>query len=245
MKANKLVAQATLLVIILSSVVACDDSNGYSLGDFRISIATVVPEGPTTYSLILDNGDKLWVGHSNVFYKPSVNQRVFVNYTILSDKAESYGYLIRVNDIWDVLTKPVIELTEETADSIGNDLVRANEFWIGNHFLNVSFSFNYGGVKPHAINMVQNLQEPNDDDSTLELEFRHNSYNSPSNRLLDGFASFDLKPFRKEGKDSIPIIIKVKDWDGDKEYKVMYKYNELNKPRTQATIPNVSTSEYE
>ena len=246
MKANKLLPYATLLIIVLSGAFACNDNDGYSLGDFRISIATVIPEGTMTYSLLLDNGDKLLPTHSAVQYSPIDNQRVFVNYTLLTDKEGNYDHLIRVNDIWDVLTKPVIELTEANADSIGNDPVRANEFWIGNDFLNASFSFNYGGVKPHAINMVQNMQDSDEkDDDVLELELRHNSYNSASNRLFDGFASFDLKPFRKEGEDSIPVIIKVKDWDGDKEYRLTYKYNELNKPRTQATIPNISTNEYE
>lgn len=247
MKAKKLVAYTTLLVVILSGAFACIDNDGYSLGDFRINIATVIPEGPMSYSLLLDNGVKLRPSISDVYYRPAINQRVFVNYTILSDKEGDFDHLIKINDIWNVLTKSIIDLTEENADSIGNDPIRVNEneIWIGNHYLNASFSFNYGGIKPHAINMVQNMQEENEDDSVLELEFRHNSYNSPSNRLFDGFASFDLKPFREEGRDSIPIIIKVKDWDGEKEFNLMYKYNELNKPRIQTIIPNVSTNEYE
>jgi len=123
--------------------------------------------------------------------------------------------------------------------------VKVNEFWIGDNYLNASFSFNYGGVKPHAINMVQNMQEIDLIEDTLQLEFRHNSYNSLSNRLFDGFACFNLRPFRKEGQDSIPITIKVKDWEGEKEYKLMYKYNELNKNRQEAAIPRISTNEYE
>lgn len=245
MKTKKIITYIALSTIILISAFACNDNDGYSLGDFRISIATVVPEGSTSYSLLLDNGDKLWPAHSNVYYRPESGQRVFVNYTILSDRMDGFDHYIKVNDIWNILTKPVIELTEEIEDSIGNDPVRVNEFWIGNHYLNASFSFNYGGIRPHAINMVQNRLEDHNDSDTLYLEFRHNSYNSSSNRLFDGFASFDLKPFREEGKDSIPINIKVKDWGEEKEYKIVYKYNELNKPLTRNSIPNISTNEYE
>lgn len=229
----------------MNSSFACSDSDGYSLGDFRISIATVVPEGEMTYSLLLDNGNKLWPAATDVYYKPYENQRVFVNYTLLSGKMNGFDHYIKVNDIWNVLTKQVIELTEANADSIGNDPVRMNELWIGNHFLNTSFSFNYSGVRPHAINMVQNKMVTNDDGGVLELEFRHNSYNSTSNVLYNGFACFDLRPFRVEGKDSIPIRVMVKDWDGDKEYDLMYRYSELNINRVLKAVPIITSNEYE
>lgn len=233
----------TLIIVVLSSSFACND-DGYSLGDFRINIATVIPEGQESYSLLLDNGEKLWPGATDVYYRPSVNQRVFVNYTILSDERNGYDHYIKVNDIWNVLTKPIIELTEEIADSIGNDPIKVNEFWIGDNYLNTSFSFNYGGEKPHAINMVINTMEETEDEGVLELEFRHNAYNSKSNALYNGFASFDLKPFRQEGKDSIPITIKVKDWDEVKTFKLMYKYNEMNKDSQMKAIPDISSNEY-
>ncbi len=245
MKTNKILMYVSLLILIMSSSFACSDSDGYSLGDFRISIATVVPEEGMSYSLILDNGVKLWPAATDVYYRPNMNQRVFVNYTILSDKMQGFDHFIKVNDIWDILTKPVIELTEANADSIGNDPVRLNDLWIGNNFLNTDFAFNYNGMRPHAINMVQNKITTEDDAGVLELELKHNSYNSMSNRLFNGFACFDLKPFRVEGKDSIAIKVKVKDWDGEKEYDLMYKYNEVNNNRTEKSIPSITLNEYE
>lgn len=245
MKTKKTLAYISLMIIILNSSFACSDSDSYSLGDFRISIATVIPEGKSSYSLLLDNGERLWPAASDVFYKPYIDQRVFVNYTILSDKLDGYDHYIKVNDIWNILTKPIIALTQENADSIGNDPVKMNDIWIGGDYLNAAFSFNYSGNKPHAINMVRNKMETsNDDVNLLELEFKHNSYNSASNVLFDGFACFDLRPFRVEGEDSIPIIVKVKDWDSVKEYKLMYKYNELNRSKQQAAIPTITSNEY-
>ena len=195
-------------------------------------------------SFLLDNGVKLWPGAAAVYYRPRVNQRVFVNYTLLSDERDGYDHYIKINDIWNVLTKQIIELTEENADSIGNDPIKVSEFWIGDNYLNASFSFNYGGVRPHAINMVVNTMEADNDESVLELEFRHNSYNSPRNALYNGFACFDLKPFRQDDKDSIPITIKVKDWDEVKTFKLTYKYNEMNKDKQMRAIPDISSNEY-
>lgn len=246
MKTKRILAYVTLLIIILSSSFACNDNDGYSLGDFRISVATVVPEGGLTYSLLLDNGAKLWPSNTDVLYRPSnKEQRVFVNYTILSGEMGDYDHYIKVNDIWNILTKPVIELNKQNADSIGNDNVRVNDLWIGNGYLNTAFSFNFSGERPHAINMVQNKMIGDEDAGVLELELRHNSFNSMSTALFDGFACFDLKPFREEGKDSIPITIKVKDWKGNKEYKLMYRYNEPNRSRLEATFPSITTNEYE
>lgn len=241
---KSMVKYIALIIVVLSSAFACNDNDGYSLGDFRISIATVVPESSQTYSLLLDNGNKLWPAATDVYYRPQLNQRVFVNYTILSDKIDDYDHYIKVNDIWNVLTKSVIELNAENADSIGNDPVQVNDIWIGDNYLNVSFSFNYGGIKPHAINMVQNKINGSTDTDFLELEFRHNSYSSPRNSLYDGFACFDMRPFRKEDRDSIPISIIYTDWEGEQVYELMYKYNELNKNKLQLSIPIISSNEY-
>lgn len=234
---------SVVFIVILCSAFACEDE-GYSLSDFRINIATVIPDGEQSYYLVLDNGEKLLPISTDVLYNPRENQRVFVNYTLLSDNNNGYDHQIKINDIWNILTKPVINLTDQEADNIGNDPIQINEFWIGDDYLNASFSFNYGHVKPHAINLVQNEIAKSQYNDVLELEFRHNSYNSQYNSLFDGFVCFDLKPFRKENRDSIPIIIKYRNWDGDQTYELMYKYNYLNKDGQLRNIPNVSSNEY-
>ena len=246
MRTKRILSYTTLLIVILGCSFACNNNDGYSLNDFRISIATVVPEGDRSYSLLLDNGDKLWPAAANIYYNPVLNQRVFVNYTILSDKMNGYDHHIKVNDIWNILTKPVIKLTEENADSIGNDPVKIDDFWIGNHFLNAEFSFNYSGMRPHAINLVENTTTTNNDANIIELEFRHNSYKSTNNNLYHGFACFDLKPLQNVEKDSIPIKIIVKDWDtkDTKEYMLMYKYNASNKDKPKTRTPKITSNEY-
>lgn len=245
MKTKRKLQFAALLIIILSSSFACDNNDGYSLNDFRISIASVVPEAGQSYSLLLDNGKKLWPAASDINYRQSANQRVFVNYTILSDKIDGFDHYIKVNDIWNVLTKSVIELTEQNRDSIGNDPVKMNNIWIGDHYLNTGFSFNYNGMKPHAINLVQNKTTTiSEDEDVIELEFRHNSYKSTSNSLFNGFACFDLRPFQREDKNSILIKVLVKEWDGEKEYEVTYNYNELTKDKTESVTPNITSNEY-
>lgn len=230
------------LVVLLFS---CDENNKYSLGDFRVDIATVELVDDNTYALILDNGDRLWPAATDVRYLPKPNQRVIVNYTILSDRQGEYTHYVKVNDIWNVLTKQILELTTENADSIGNDPVQVNAVWVGGDYLNVDFMFNYGGNRPHAINLVENALSSSSTSNDIELEFRHNAYGSTNNQLYEGFACFDLKPFRNNNTDSVSFSIKVKDWSGEKKYDVVYKYNQaLGQVLAQMPIPVITSNEY-
>ncbi|MDD2246481.1 MAG: NigD-like protein [Proteiniphilum sp.] len=240
----------TLLILVIFSVgiflanISCDD-NSKSLGNFGIDMATVVPEGENAYSLLLDNGKRLWPAASAVLYTPKYNQRVFLNYTILSDVQSGYDHYIKVNDIWNILTKKAIELNEQNKDSIGNDPVKPNAVWVGGDYLNISFMFNYGGVKPHAINLVGNTLSPGTSPDAIELEFRHNSYQSTRSKLYEGFVCFDLKPFRVADADSVKLSIKIKGWTGDTTYDVIYRYNQpATQTRSEMPIPVISSNEY-
>lgn len=235
---------AIVLVGILLGTISCDD-NSNSLGNFGIDIATVIPEGENAYSLLLDNGKRLWPAASAVIYPPAYNQRVFLNYTLLSDAQGGYDHYIKVNDIWNILTKQAIELTAQNQDSIGNDPVKANAIWVGGDYLNVSFMFNYGGIQPHAINLVKNMLSTETSPDAVDLEFRHNAYQSTQSKQFEGFACFDLKPFRVNNTDSVKLSIKLKEWSGDTTYDVIYKYNQATVDvRTEMPIPVISSNEY-
>ncbi|MFA7155144.1 MAG: NigD-like protein [Proteiniphilum sp.] len=232
---------STLTVLGITS---CDD-NSNSLGNFGIDMATVVPEADNAYSLLLDNGKRLWPAASAVRYTPAHNQRVFLNYTILSDARSGYDHYIKVNDIWNILTKQVIELNAQNADSIGNDPVKANAVWVGGDYLNVSFMFNYGGVKPHAINLVKNTLTTDEKEDSIDLEFRHNAYQSQETRFYEGFVCFDLKPLRSSVADSVNLAVKVKLKEGSVTYDLVYRYDQpaINS-RTEMPIPVISSNEY-
>ncbi len=249
---NKIL-QLGLIIALLTTITACNKNDGYSLGAFRISVATVNKLDDFTFELTLDNGKKLWPAASDVRYTPKDSQRVFVNYTILSDQYGSYDHMIKVNDIWNILTKSVVDLTSENAGEIGNDPVRINDLWVANDFLNVGFLFNYGGVRPHAINLVKNqMSTLENGEEVLELEFRHNAFGNGSNHLFDGLVCFDLKPLRKSDVDSIKLKVTYKDFprDGDpvmeRSHELYYKYNGLSAENIPQETPVmvVSKDEY-
>lgn len=235
-----------LMMGILISSISCDDNNGYSLGDFRINIATVEVENEGVFSLTLDDGTTLWPAATAIHYLPKDGQRVFVNYTILGEEINNFDYSVKINDIWDILTKNPIVLTLENADSIGNDPLKVNKMWIGNDYLNIDFLFNYGGIRPHAINLVRNSIEPSPEDGKVHLEFRHNSFDSNSIHQYNGFVCFNLESLRINNADSIVLSIKVQEWDAVKIFDVTYKFNDTPQLNVENgnTVPVISSNEY-
>lgn len=249
----------TKLTIFLAALIiftACNKNDGYSLGAFQISVATVHKIDNHSYSLTLDNGKKLWPAAYNVKYNPKDSQRVFVNYTLLSDQYGIYDHMIKVNDMWKILTKDIVEITSENEAEIGSDPIRINNMWIASDFLSIGFKFNYGGVRPHHVNLVKSQVVQNQDgEETIELEFRHNTFGTGTNNLnhlWDGLASFDLKPLRRNDIDSIKLKVTYKDFprDGDpileRSHELYYKYNSLQAESKQLGAPLmvVSNDEY-
>ena len=215
-----------LFVLTLSLISSCSD-DGYSLGEFRIQLATVNPLGSNTYSLTLDNGKTLWPAASDVNYMPKNNQqRVVVNYTLLSDQQGGYDHYVKVNSIADILTKNVVELTSQNEEEIGNDPIQVTQLWAGDHFLNFRVFINIGGQAQHSINLVcnklDNIALGND---TLVLELRQNANGDTPKYPNGSYVAFDMKPFEMEGKRSRIVKVKFKDFDEkEKEHVLTYQY---------------------
>lgn len=223
------------LIIVISLIAiftfnSCNDE-GYSLGNYRLDIATVNSIGSDsgTFYLTLDNGSTLLPVASDSYYKPQFNKRVIVNYTLLSDQMGEYDHAIKINAIQDILTKEVIDLTSENEKEIGDDPIKILDLWTGDHFLNIHFGYNTGGEKIHTVNLVRNkldkITTTTTPNGAVVLEFRHNANNDPQKYGAKNYAAFDLRPFQTENKDSVNFIIKVFDFnDETKEYPITYKY---------------------
>ena len=240
MKKN-LLTIAVILVACFTFLSSCDNSGYY---ERRVNIATVQPRGGYAYSLLFDDGRHLLPVASAVRYVPRENQRVLLNFTILSGRYGEFDHLIRVNDIWNILTKQVVELTTENAEKIGDDPVIINRMWEGGNFLNVSFRFNWGGIRPHYINLVKNTTVESASDDVIELEFRHNAYGSTNSFNRDGLVSFDLRPFQVEGQDEVRLAIRVNEPTGKRVIEIVYRYNqEAQETIEDFPIPVITSDE--
>jgi hypothetical protein len=226
------------LIVFFACVTAvtfnsCSDDDGYSLGNFSVDIASVVPldkEGGSFY-LRMDDGTTLMPVNTGLHFEPKDMQRAWVNFTLLSDNQSGYDHLVKINAIQEVLTKEVIDLTSENEEEVGDDPAKILNYWIGDDYLNINFGLNIGGEKTHYINLVRNTLSPaeRDESDTIALEFRHNANGDPQRYGADSYVAFDLRPFQREDKQPVEFTLKVKGYDGETtEYKITYNYNNEN-----------------
>lgn len=226
--------------ILLSSAIFTSCSNdGYSLGDYKVEIATVKPINETNYSLILDDSTTLWPAATNVYYKPKKNQRAMVNYTLLSDKINEYDHAVKINDIIDILTKDITTLNTVTADSLGNDPVKILNYWIGDGYLNVHFATNFTfGANKHFINLAKN--------DTVDIpnlyEFRHNAYGDLNGMYSESYVAFNLSSMKTDDATSAEFIFKVKTFEGDKETKITYNWGKNAETKASVKMENIPRS---
>ena len=204
-----------------------DDDDSYSLDDMWVAVATVVPQGDNSYYLRLDNGETLWPAATNYpNYKPNVDQRAYVNFTILGDSTQSnlggYAYYVKVNAIHDILTKPIAKNEGAANDSIYGtspvSIPNESSIWVGDGYLNVYFMTGWGGQKAHFINLLQTDAE----NDPYSLEFRHNAFDDPAYTTAAGRVAFNLSSVPDTKGETVELRVKVKTYEGDKTFTLKY-----------------------
>ncbi len=212
-----------LIVGVISLVFAsCNDDDGYSLGDYWITIGNIEGE-KGDFIVVTDEGDRLFPSTNAVpGYPINDGDRLWVNFTILDDGAEGseIDYYVKINNFSDILTKDIFILTPENADSIGHDPIWVtnpeDDIWITNNYLNIFFTYEGAPWIVHYINVVSDINEPTTPEGVPILELRHNKNDDPyTEPPIQGFVSIDLTSLQEEGKDSIIFILRAIDHNGE------------------------------
>jgi hypothetical protein len=221
MKTSFLKAGLLIMIVGLLMTTSClKDSN--NLTQYWLSYGVVI--GSTgSYNVRLDDGTILYpdAGSQSLVAQYATN-RVLVNYTIVSSKIENSvtNYNVKVSSIDKLLLKNVVTLTKQNADSLGNDPINAYNFWFGNNYLNINFSF-LQNSKIHLINLAKDTIQS--DPTTVSLLLRHNALGDSPTNDQSGFVSFDLTSLLN-GKDSINVDVKFKDYYGNsRDFKGTFK----------------------
>lgn len=231
-----------LIALLVPFFIACNHDEE-TLNDSVVKIATVEnPSQLTNFYLNLDDSTRMWVMSNDIkYYRPKNEQRVLVDYSVVSVKprGSSYDYDIHVNDVYEILTKGVFNVTTATNDSIGNDPISIQDMWIAGDFMN--FEFIYPGYsKTHFINLVKDDSNPSTD-GKVHLEFRHNANDDYPSYNISGLVCFNLKSIRKAGATSVDLVIHTKEFGAteDRTYNFTYKYGtpSLAAPEKALTIP--------
>ncbi|MDD2284612.1 MAG: NigD-like protein [Paludibacter sp.] len=225
---KRMMKQITVLLLAGVLFSGCRDDD-YSPDNYWVDIATVEnPQKKSDFFLRLDDSTRLWTEESDISnYRPSDGQRVIAYYSVLSDKRGTgyYDYDVKLNDVFEVLTKGIFKMTPEKQDSIGNDPVHVSDMWIGSKFLNVEFYY-LGYSKTHYINLVSDSTKTYADDK-IHLEFRHNANNDDPFHKRWGIVSFDISSLQASTADSVNLVIHVKrpEQEDEKLVELTYRYH--------------------
>lgn len=228
---------------------SCKKDEGYSLNDMWLTTGTLMKTSDYFY-IQTDGGNALWPSASNV--DPELLEdglRVIVNYTILGDATDnpSYDYYVKINGIDDILTKPIFNFTEQTSDavkdSIGSDPVYIKSTWFINDFLNIEFEFGGGGYEVHFINLVKDLEYPETENGEVILELKHNKNGDPYNYRQWGIASFDVSELQDESMNSVNVLVRSMNGDGEYEYNKVVTYTYGPEPELYKSVFNINRVE--
>ena len=226
----KTIAKLFLIVALLPLFVSCEDQSNNDLNNYQVDIATVQnPYNETSFFFRLDNKKRMWVDESVYSgYAPKDGQRIVANYTLLSDKSAThlYDYDVRMNDVYEVLTKTIFNVTKATQDSIGNDSISIEDIWIGSDYLNVQFVYP-GYNKTHFINLVNDTSKVFTDGKT-HLYFRHNSNSDTPVYLKSGIVSFNIKSLQTGATGTtlnLVIHVNMPNQAAEKTYNLSYDFS--------------------
>ena len=222
-----------IFIVLMFAFTGCNDDDGYSLGKYWIGFGIV--DSIDEYKIIMDGGEVLYVVNFNGYpsdEKIETGDRVFVNFTILGDKTDEEGeviaYNVSLNSAKKVLTKGILDITEENQDSIGNDPIVVKEWWIANDMLNFQLKY-YGRYQMHYINLVKQPGEFDPEKQPFELELRHNANDDSEDIPYTALVSFKLDTLQIEGLDSVSFKVISFDYDNEMyEFEGVYKYGENN-----------------
>jgi len=242
-----------LIVLIGIFNQSCNnDSDGYSLNDMWITIGNI--EGNSDdYIIVTDGGTRLFPSATAVpDYGFEDGDRMFINFTILADGTEESGidHYIKLNGYSEILTKGILELTEENADSIGHDPIwfsdQDEDIYIANNYLNVDFLYEGAPWITHFINLVTDVDQPTNEDGVPVYEIRHNANDDPyTNPPLRAFVSFDLTELQEPGKSEVTFIIKSTGRSSGENFEKTFTYSyemEEPMPMQNLNIDNLSKS---
>lgn len=193
---KKTILKSIIFALLLPLVYSCNnkEEDYYSLGDIYITMGLIGNNSDLDYDFVVycDNGDTLLpMVNANSDFETHNNQRIIVNYTILDNVENSnQKFYVKINSIYEVLYKDLVELTNVNSDSLGTDPVQIQDIWLAKNMLNIEFKYK-GNNQMHYINLCyKNVNRSNEE--PIELEFRHNANSDEELYVFDAIVTFKL-----------------------------------------------------
>ncbi|MEG1838332.1 MAG: NigD-like protein [Bacteroidaceae bacterium] len=197
----------SLLFISALSFQSCDDDDDPET--YSLAIGTLMKNESKNYYLELDSEKKFLPTDSAIinYYKVGEGQRVLTTFATSENQVTGYDRVIQIVDLYKILTKPVVKMTEAMNDSIGDDKIEIEDMWISKNFLNIRFQMMGANQKSHMLNLVSTETPKQPEEGYQTLEFRHNLEGDCPARLYWGIVSFNLGDLSKGDLKGLKIRV--------------------------------------
>ena len=145
--------------LLLITFTSCNN-DGYSIGDFGISWATVKTLGENAeggYYLDSDRYGSLWISSNRVLsFKPAEGERVIAYFNPLTDDYNGYNMAVALNALSPVPTKSIISADDANTEDLGNDpmVILQGNMWVAGGYMNIVYRTTFPETKPHTINLL-------------------------------------------------------------------------------------------
>ena len=183
---------------LMPALQACDDSDGYSIGDLGGDWATIRTTGGGGYFLEGDTWGTIWPAATEIpWFQPVDGERAIALFNPLYDNFQGYDIAVDMEGLLTILTKDVEDLTAENEKELGDDeiVIYDGDMWLGGKYLNLIFQQQIPMSNKHRISLVKNTTKTYDDDGYVHLELRYNTYNDKTDYWQASPVSYNLSKF--------------------------------------------------
>ena len=157
---------------------ACDDGEGYSIGDIAYDWVTIHVESDGIYTFTGDTWGTMYPAASGIWgYRLAEGTRGLLIFNPLFDDYYGYDVGIKPEQLRAFLTKTVETLTDENENEYADDPAYVRDAWIAGGYMNMLFDMKMPIENKHRVSLVKPADEPEiGDDGYIHLEYRYNTY---------------------------------------------------------------------
>ena len=206
-----------IFIAFIFILFSCEDKTvDYGLDVYYVELVTAQNDN----EFLTDHGKKI-VATANENKKTYASgDRVLLNYTLLSSTASDDSYKVRINGSVKIPLGKITLSNDSNINSAQREPVLLESVWIGSHYLNMQFYFNYKSAT-HKIALLADSTSIKSD--TLRMYFIHDTNNDPPGYPTHVYLSFDLADVLGPPGNARNISVQVNTSNyGDKVYGFEY-----------------------
>jgi hypothetical protein len=214
---KRFIIRSIFCTAIIAILFSCKDKTvDYGLDTYYVEIVTA----QNANEFLLDNGELIVAEPTDDKKTYAFGDRVLLNYTLLPSSVSGRDYTVRINGSAKIPLGKLTLVNDSVIKSSVTEPVLLESVWLGSHYLNMQFYFNYKSVT-HKIGLVVDSTRLASD--TLRMFFLHDPENDPPGYPNHVYLSFDLESvLGASGKDR-PVSVQISSSNyGNKTYEFVY-----------------------